>query len=138
MGLKIYDYNINMEEKLREFIISGKTDEKQFIIGDQIVTVNPKKTQKQIEKEIKEEYQSALDEENYIQVLLDIYNARSSVTTYFLILFGMYLIDFTRLIVSKGEGGVEQIENCLDMVEKILDHLRRIQRRGILKTEYNK
>ena len=124
-----------MEEQLREYILSEKTDEKQFIIGDQIVTVNPKKTQKQIENEIEEEYQIVLDEENYMRVVLDNYYTRSGVTTYYLLLFGRYLINFKRLVVPKGERGVDQIENCLDMVEKILDHLRKIQRRDILKTD---
>ena len=124
-----------MEEPLREYILSGKTDEKQFLIGDQIVTVNPKKTQKQIKKEIKEEYQSAMDEENYIKVVLDNYNTRSGVTTYYLLLFMRYLVNFKILVVSKGERGVDQIENCLDMVDKILDYLRKIQKRDILKTE---
>ena len=59
-----------MEEQLREYILSGNTDEKQFLIGDQIVTVNPKKTQKQIEKEIEEEIQSAMNEENYMEIFL--------------------------------------------------------------------
>ena len=124
-----------MEEQLREYILSGKTDEKQFIIGDQIVTVNPKNTQKQIEKEIKEEYQSALVEKNYMRVVLDNYYTRSGVTTYYLLLFAKYLINFKRLVVSKGERGADQIENCLDMLEKILDYLRKIQRRDILKTD---
>ena len=32
-----------MEEQLREYILSGNEDEKQFLIGDKIFTVNPKK-----------------------------------------------------------------------------------------------
>ena len=164
-----------MEEKLREYILSGNTDEKQFIIENEIITVNPKKSQKQIEKEIKEEYQSVLDEENYMRVVLDNYYTsllaevshdeakmrerretlsflsllprretpllagnyytRSGVTTYFLLLFEKYLINFKRLVVSKGERGADQIENCLEMVEKIFVHLRKIQRRDILKTD---
>ena len=51
-----------MEEQLREYIISGNTDEKQFLIGNQVITVNPKKTTEQIEKEIEEENQSVLNE----------------------------------------------------------------------------
>ena len=34
-----------MEKRLKEYILSGNEDEKQFLIGDQIFTVNPKKTQ---------------------------------------------------------------------------------------------
>ena len=68
-------------EQLREYFLSENKDEKQIIIGDKIVTVNPKSSQMQIEKEIKEEYQSALDEENYIRVVLVNYHTRSGVTT---------------------------------------------------------
>ena len=32
-----------MEEQLRECILSGNTDEKQFFIGNKVITVNPKK-----------------------------------------------------------------------------------------------
>ena len=60
-----------MEEQLREYIISGNTDEKQFLIGNQVITVNPKKTTEQIEKEIEEENQSVLNEKNYIKIFLD-------------------------------------------------------------------
>ena len=129
------DYNINMEEQLREYILSGKTDEKQFIIGDQIVTVNPKKSSNQIEKEIKEEYQSVINEENFMRVLLDKLNERSGVTAYFLLLFIKYLINFKNIVVTKGERGEDQIENCLGMVSNIFEHLRKIQRRDILKTD---
>ena len=128
------NYNIIMEQ-LRDYFLSGNTDEKQFLIGDRILTINPKKTQKQILEEIEEEYQSAFDEENYLRVVLDNYYARSGVTTYYLILFGRYLLDFKRLVFSKGERGVDQIENCLDMLQKILDHLRKMQVRDILKTD---
>ena len=41
-----------MEEQLREYILSGNKDKKQFLIDDQVVTVNPNKTQDEIEKEI--------------------------------------------------------------------------------------
>ena len=35
-----------MEEQLREYILSGNTNEKQFLIGSKVITVNPKKKQK--------------------------------------------------------------------------------------------
>ena len=35
-----------MEEQLRECILSGNTDEKQFFIGNKVITVNPKKKHK--------------------------------------------------------------------------------------------
>ena len=35
-----------MEEQLREYILSGNTDEKQFLIGNKVITVNQKKKQK--------------------------------------------------------------------------------------------
>ena len=60
-----------MEEQLREYILSGNTDEKQFLIGNKVITVNPKKTQEQIEKEIEDEYQSVMSEENYMKIFLD-------------------------------------------------------------------
>ena len=60
-----------MEEQLREYILSGNTDEKQFLIDNQVITVNPKKTTKQIEKEIEEENQSVLNEKNYMKIFLD-------------------------------------------------------------------
>ena len=125
-----------MEEQLREYILSGNTDEKQFLIGDQIVTVNPKKTQKQIEKEIEEEIQSAINEENYLEIFLDNKNKKNSITTYYLLLFIRYLLNLEKLVEERGfERHKDQVDNCLDMVYKILSHLRNIQRRNILKTD---
>ena len=60
-----------MEEQLREYILSGNKDEKQFLIGSKVITVNPKKTQEQIEKEIEDEYQSVINEKNYMKIFLD-------------------------------------------------------------------
>ena len=60
-----------MEEQLREYILSGNTDEKQFLIDNQVITVNPKKTTKQIQKEIEEENQSVLNEKNCMKIFLD-------------------------------------------------------------------
>ena len=86
-----------MEEQLREYILSGNTDEKQFLIGDKVVTVNPKKTQDQIENEIEEEIQSVLNEENYMKIFLDNMNERSGVTTYCLLMFIKYLFKLKTL-----------------------------------------
>ena len=61
--------------------------------------------------------------------------SRAREPRYYLLLFMRYLINFEHLVVSKGERRADQIENCLDMVEKILVHLRKIQRRDILKTD---
>lgn len=125
-----------MEEQLREYILSGNTDEKQFLIGDQIVTVNPKKTQKQIEKETEEEIQSAINEENYMEIFLHNKNRKNSITTYYLLFFIRYLLNLKKLVEERGfERHKDQVDNCLDMVYKILSHLRNIQRRNILKTD---
>ena len=59
-----------MEEQVMEYILSGNTDEKQFLIGNKVITVNPKKTQEQIEKEIEDEYQSVMNEKNYMKFFL--------------------------------------------------------------------
>ena len=59
-----------MEEQVMEYILSGNTDEKQFLIGNKVITVNPKKTQEQIEKEIEDEYQSVINEKNYMKFFL--------------------------------------------------------------------
>ena len=125
-----------MEEQLREYILSGNTDEKQFLIGDKVVTVNPKKTQDQIENEIEEEIQSVLNEENYMKIFLNNMNERSGVTTYCLLMFIRYLFKLKTLVEERGfERHKDQVDNCLDMVYKILSHLRNMQRRNILKTD---
>ena len=74
-----------MEEQLREYILSGNKDEKQFLIDDQVVTVNPNKTQDEIEKEIEEEIQSVINDEKYYLVFLDLINKKEGVTTYCLL-----------------------------------------------------
>ena len=125
-----------MEEQLREYILSGDEDEKQFLIGDQEITVNPKKTQEQIEKEIEEEIQSVINEENYMKIFLDNKNKKNSITTYYLLMFMRYLYNLKKLVEERGiEKHMEQVDNCLDMVYKILSHLRNMQRRNILKTD---
>ena len=82
-----------MVEQLREYILSGNTDEKQFLIGNEVITVNPKKTQEQIEKEIEEEIQSVINEENYMKIFLDNKNKKNSITTYYLLMFIRYLLN---------------------------------------------
>ena len=125
-----------MEEQLREYILSGNTDKKQFLIGDQVFTVNPKKTQEQIEKEIEDEYQSVMNEENYMKIFLDYKNKKNSITTYYLLMFIRYLLNLKKLVEERGfQRHKDQVDNCLDMVEKILGHLRNMQRRNILKTD---
>ena len=125
-----------MEEQLREYILSGNEDEKQFLIGDQVITVNPKKTQEQIEKEIEEEIQSVINEENYMKIFLDNKNKKNSITTYYLLMFMRYLFNLKKLIKERGiEKHMDQVDSCLDMVYKILSHLRNMQRRNILKTD---
>ena len=125
-----------MEEQLREYILSGNTDEKEFLIGDQVITVNPKKTKEQIEKEIEEEIQSVINEENYMKIFLDNKNKKNSITTYYLLMFIRYLLNLKRLVEERGfQRHKDQVDNCLDMVEKILGHLRNMQRRNILKTD---
>ena len=125
-----------MEEQLREYILSGNTDEKQFLIGNKVITVNPKKTQEQIEKEIEEEIQSVINEENYMKLFLDNKNKKNSITTCYLLMFIRYLLNLKRLVEERGfERHKDQVDNCLDMVYKILSHLRNIQRRNILKTD---
>ena len=125
-----------MEEQLREYILSGNEDEKQFLIGDQVITVNPKKTQEQIEKEIEEEIQSVINEENYMKIFLDNKNKKNSITTYYLLMFMRYLFNLKKLVKERGiEKHMDQVDSCLDMVYKILSHLRNMQRRNILKTD---
>ena len=125
-----------MEEQLREYILSGNTDKKQFLTGDQVFTVNPKKTQEQIEKEIEDEYQSVMNEENYMKIFLDNKNKKNSITTYYLLMFIRYLLNLKKLVEERGfQRHKDQVDNCLDMVEKILGHLRNMQRRNILKTD---
>ena len=124
-----------MEEQLREYILSGNTDEKQFFIGNQVITVNPKKTTEQIEKEIEEENQSVLNEKIYIKIFLDNKNKKRGITTYYLLMFIRYLFELKKLVEERGfERHKDQVDNCLDMVEKILGHLRNMQRRNILKS----
>ena len=86
-----------MEEQLRDYILSGNTDEKQFLIDGQIVTVNPKKTLEQLEKEIEDEYQSVINEENYMKIFLDNKNKKGGLTTYYLLTFYRYLLELKRL-----------------------------------------
>lgn len=87
-----------MEEQLREYILSGNKDEKQFLIDDQVVTVNPNKTQDEIEKEIEEEIQSVINDEKYYLVFLDLINKKEGVTTYCLLLFMRYLFYLKNLV----------------------------------------
>ena len=125
-----------MEEQLREYILSGNKDEKQFLIDDQVVTVNPNKTQDEIEKEIEEEIQSVINDEKYYLVFLDLINKKEGVTTYCLLLFMRYLFYLKNLVEERGfEKHKDQVDNCLEIVIKILSHLRNMQRRNILKTD---
>ena len=125
-----------MEEQLREYILSGNKDEKQFLIDDQVVTVNPNKTQDEIEKEIEEEIQSVINDEKYYIVFLDLINKKEGVTTYCLLLFMRYLFYLKNLVEERGfEKHKDQVDNCLEIVIKILSHLRNMQRRNILKTD---
>ena len=125
-----------MEEQLREYILSGNKDEKQFLIDDQVITVNPKKTQDEIEKEIGEEIQSVINDEKYYIVFLDLINKKEGVTTYCLLLFMRYLFYLKNLVEERGfEKHKDQVDNCLEIVIKILSHLRNMQRRNILKTD---
>ena len=125
-----------MEEQLREYILSGNKDEKQFLIDDQVVTVNPNKTQDEIEKEIEEEIQRVINDEKYYLVFLDLINKKEGVTTYCLLLFMRYLFDLKNLVEERGfEKHKDQVDNCLEIVIKILSHLRNMQRRKILKTD---
>ena len=124
-----------MEEQLTEYILSGNKDEKQFLIDDQVITVNPKKTQYEIEKEIEEEIQSVINDEKCYIVFLDLINKKEGVTTYCLLLFMRYLFYRKNLVEERGfEKHKDQVDNCLEIVIKILSHLRNIQRRNILKT----
>ena len=125
-----------MEEQLREYILSGNKDEKQFLIDDQVITVNPKKTQDEIEKEIEEEIQSVINDEKFYIVFLDLINKKERVTTYCLLLFMRYLFYLKNLVEERGfEKHKDQVHNCLEIVIKILSHLRNMQRRKILKTD---
>lgn len=125
-----------MEEQLREYILSGNKDEKQFLIDDQAVTVNPNKTQDEIEKEIEEEIQSVINDEKYYLVFLDLINKKEGVTTYCLLLFMRYLFYLKNLAEERGfEKHKDEVDNCLEIVIKILSHLRNMQRRNILKTD---
>ena len=125
-----------MEEQLREYILSGNKDEKQFLIDDQVVTVNPNKTQDETEKEIEEEIQSVINGEKYYIVFLDLINKKEGVTTYCLLLFMRYLFYLKNLVEERGfEKHKDQVDNCLEIVIKILSHLRNMQRRNILKTD---
>ena len=125
-----------MEEQLREYILSGNKDEKQFLIDDQVVTVNPNKTQDEIEKEIEEDKQSVINDEKYYLAFLDLINKKEGVTTYCLLLFMRYLFYLKNLVEERGfEKHKDQVDNCLEIVIKILSHLRNIQRRNIPKTD---
>ena len=125
-----------MEEQLREYILSGNKDKKQFLIDDQVITVNPQKTQDEIEKEIEEEIQSVINDEKYYIVFLDLINKKEGVTTYCLLLFMRYLFYLKNLVEERGfEKHKDQVDNCLEIVIKILSHLRNMQRRNILKTD---
>lgn len=125
-----------MEEQLREYILSGNKDKKQFLIDDQVVTVNPNKTQDEIEKEIEEEIQSVINDEKYYLVFLDLINKKEGVTTYCLLLFMRYLFYLKNLVEERGfEKHKDEVDNCLEIVIKILSHLRNMQRRNILKTD---
>ena len=102
-----------MEEQLREYILSGNKDKKQFLIDDQVVTVNPNKTQDEIEKEIEEEIQSVINDEKYYLVFLDLINKKEGVTTYCLLLFMRYLIYLKNLVKERGfEKHKDQVDNC--------------------------
>ena len=51
-------------------------------------------------------------------------------------MFIRYLFELKKLVEERGfERHKDQVDNCLDMVEKILSHLRNMQRRHILKTD---
>ena len=51
-------------------------------------------------------------------------------------MFIRYLFELKKLVEERGfERHKDQVDNCLDMVEKILSHLRNMQRRNILKTD---
>ena len=125
-----------MEEKIMEYILSGNKDEKQFLINNQVITINPKKPQEQIEKEIEDEYQTVINEKNYMKIFLDNITKKNGVSTYFILLFIRYLLNLKVLVEKRGlEKHIDQVDNCLDILEKILGHLRAIQRRDILKTD---
>ena len=71
-----------------------------------------------------------------MKIFLDNMNERNSITTYYLLMFIRYLLNLKRLVEERGfESHKDQVDNCLDMVYKILSHLRNIQRRNILKTD---
>ena len=71
-----------------------------------------------------------------MKIFLDNMNERNSITTYYLLMFIRYLLNLNRLVEERGfESHKDQVDNCLDMVYKILSHLRNIQRRNILKTD---
>ena len=102
-----------MEEQSREYILSGNKDKKQFLIDDQVVTVNPNKTQNEIEKEIEEEIQSVINDEKYYLVFLDLINKKEGVTTYCLLLFMRYLFYLKNLVEERGfEKHKDQVDNC--------------------------
>ena len=51
-------------------------------------------------------------------------------------MFIRYLLNLKKLVEERGfERHKDQVDNCLDMVYKILSHLRNMQRRNILKTD---
>ena len=71
-----------------------------------------------------------------MKIFLDNKNEKKGITTYYLLTFFRYLISLKKLVEERGfERHKDQVDNCIDMVEKILVHLRNIQRRIILKTD---
>ena len=71
-----------------------------------------------------------------MKIFLDNKNKKGGVTTYYLLMFYRYLFNLKRLVEERGfERHKDQVDNCLEMVEKIIAHLRNMQRRNILKTD---
>ena len=74
-----------------------------------------------------------INEEIYMKVFLDNKNKKNSITTYYLLMFIRYLLNLKKLVEERGiEKHMDQVDNCLDMVYKILSHLRNMQRRNSL------
>ena len=68
-----------------------------------------------------------------MKVFLDNKNKKNSITTYYLLMFIRYLLNLKKLVEERGiEKHMDQVDNCLDMVYKILSHLRNMQRRNSL------
>ena len=71
-----------------------------------------------------------------MKIFLDNKNKKGGVTTYYLLMFYRYLFNLKRLVEERGfERHKDQVDNCLEMVEKIIADLRNMQRRNILKTD---